>query len=68
MITPPPRAVLGFRRTHLLIGLALGAMVACAHPSDSGSTVGNLTGAVRDAETDAPIEGATLVVPGRGAK
>jgi Carboxypeptidase regulatory-like domain len=45
--------------------LTLGALgtFACGDPNDPGTT-GMLAGLVRDAETDAPIEGVTLLVAG----
>jgi Carboxypeptidase regulatory-like domain len=64
-ITPPSRAVLGIRFTLLIVGLALGIVLACGDPNDSGPTVGTLAGTVHDAETDAPLEGVLLVVAGR---
>lgn len=46
--------------------LALGALgaFACGDPQDVEPLLGSLSGTVRDAETEAPIEGAALVVAG----
>jgi carboxypeptidase family protein len=78
MITPPPRTVLGtlcvgrvLGRSRIrssftfagLIALGIVAGFACGDPNDPGTT-GVLAGLVRDAETDTPIEGVTLVVAG----
>jgi hypothetical protein len=76
MITPPPRAVLGnssrtgssFVRGSGVLCLAslLYALVvvACGDPNDPRTTIGTLVGVVRDADTDAPMEGVHLVVGG----
>jgi large repetitive protein len=40
------------------------ASAACGDASDPESTVGSLSGTVRNADTDSPIEGVTLVVAG----
>jgi hypothetical protein len=52
------------RRTCLATVLGILTLVACGDPNNPDATIGTLAGAVRDAETDAPIEGVTLVVAG----
>lgn len=51
---------------HACLASVLGALtlVACGDPNNPDATTGTLAGVVRDAETDAPIEGVTLVVAG----
>jgi carboxypeptidase family protein len=76
MITPPPRTVLGnssrtgssFVRGSGVLGLtswlcAL-ALVACGDPNDP-QTFGSLSGMVRDAVRQAPLEGVRVAVAGR---
>jgi hypothetical protein len=47
-----------------LFMLGVPAAFACGDPNDPDATTGTLAGVVRDAETDAPIDGVTLVVAG----
>ena len=47
-----------------LLALGFLAILACGDPNDPRLTTGALAGVVRDADTDAPIEGVTLVVAG----
>jgi hypothetical protein len=79
MITPHPRTVLGILHRpgpRILEGpvvcslvrglLTLGVLgaLACGDPNNPDATTGSLAGVVQDADTDAPIEGVTLVVAG----
>jgi len=52
------------RRGCLASILCILSLVACGDPNDPRTTIGTLTGVVRDADTDAPIDGVTLVVAG----
>jgi carboxypeptidase family protein len=52
------------RHGYLASVLCALTVVACGDPNNPEATTGTLAGVVRDAETDAPIEGVTLVVAG----
>ena len=74
MITPPPRTVLGpslrtgpslVRGSGALVCLVGALLIASCGDSHDPETVGSLSGMVRDAVTQAPLEGVTLTVAGR---
>jgi hypothetical protein len=68
MMTPPRRTALGILSKTGLLMLGAATMLACGDPSNPRGNTGTLAGVVRDAATDATIEGVAVVVAGIGSE